>query len=278
MGKLPAQPEPAIQHFSHPHPLQLSNYQPQQTLCPASCSGCKLKVSGWIYTCTQCNYFLHVSCSQMPQQITHPFHQYHVLSLLSTPIYPGGLFNCYACGKQGNGFSYHCGNCNIDIHTTCATMPLLFTHQSHHHQLNLTFSVPYPNQSFSCDVCHNFGCKQWLYRCNLCGFDAHLDCATAQPTPAQVQTQYYQAASPASGIPQSQVVGTPLGTGPVMQNYVPNNYGTSPAPSNVFGSSMRSSVQRNSSFKQIGSLLLPALLGFGINGLGGGTNGGGAGN
>nr|TKR66039.1 hypothetical protein D5086_0000314880 [Populus alba] len=282
MGRLPAQTEAAIQHFSHPHPLQLSNYQPQQTLCLASCSGCKLKISGWIYACTQCNYFLHVSCSQMPQQITHPYHQNHVLSLLSTPMYPGDLFNCDACGKQGNGFSYNCGTCNIYIHTTCAAMPLVLTHLSHHHQLNLTPFVPYPNMSFSCDICHNFGSKQWLYRCNLCGFDAHLDCAVSQPNPSQAQAQYYQSAASASGIPRYQAVGTPLATGPVMRNLAPNNYVPRAATSNVFGSNMpmsngRPGGQANSSLNQLGSILLPALLGIGIGGLGGGGNNSGGG-
>ncbi|KAK2637148.1 hypothetical protein Ddye_031940 [Dipteronia dyeriana] len=65
MGKPTSQPEPAtaIQHFSHPHPLQLFNCHTQQTPNAALCSGCKLKASGWIYTCNYCNYFLHISCS-----------------------------------------------------------------------------------------------------------------------------------------------------------------------------------------------------------------------
>ena len=42
MGIMNGQPEPEIHHFSHQHPLQLSNYRPQQTLNLALCSGCKL--------------------------------------------------------------------------------------------------------------------------------------------------------------------------------------------------------------------------------------------
>jgi hypothetical protein len=162
-------------------------------------------------------------------------------------------------------------------------MPLVLTHQSHHHQLNLTPFAPYPNMSFSCDMCHNFGSKQWLYRCNLCGFDAHLDCAVSQPNPAQAQAQYYQSTAPASGIPQYQAVGTPLATGPVMQNLAPNNYVPKAATSNVFGSNMPMSYgrprgQANSSLNQLGSILLPALLGIGIGGLGtGGRNNSGGG-
>ncbi|KAK6928637.1 DC1 [Dillenia turbinata] len=184
----------AIHHFSHHHPLHLSNLHLQPTQILPSCSGCKLKASGGlIYCCQPCNYFLHISCSQKPQQITHPFDQNHVLSLLPIPIYPGGLFNCDACGKQSNGFSYHCNSCNIDLHITCASMALSLNHPSHHHQLNLTFSPPYVNKSFSCDICKNLGSNHWLYRCNMCEFDAHLECAIARPTlPVQEAIQRNQ--------------------------------------------------------------------------------------
>ncbi|THG19973.1 hypothetical protein TEA_029318 [Camellia sinensis var. sinensis] len=126
-----------------------------------------------------CSYFLHVNCSKMPQQIKHQFDQNHVLSLLPTPIYPNGIFNCDACGNQGNGFSYHCNACSIDLHLLCASMPLSVTHQSHLHRLNLIFSSPYHNKAFSCDICKNTGTNHWLYHCSLCQFDAHLTCATA---------------------------------------------------------------------------------------------------
>ncbi|KAJ9174404.1 hypothetical protein P3X46_013051 [Hevea brasiliensis] len=115
-------------------------------------------------------------------------------------------------------------------------MPLIVAHQCHHHQLNLTFFIPYLNKCFSCDICHNLGSKQWLYRCNLCEFDAHLDCATAEPKTAPVQApiqqvrapilqgqvQYYQRA-PTQAITQYQVVGTPMVTRPPMQSFAPNN-------------------------------------------------------
>lgn len=46
MGIMNGQPEPEIHHFSHQHPLQLSNYLPQQTLNLALCAGCKLGAFG----------------------------------------------------------------------------------------------------------------------------------------------------------------------------------------------------------------------------------------
>ena len=176
MGIINGQPEPEIHHFSHQHPLQPS---------------------------------------RLPQQITHPFDQNHTLSLLPKPLYPEGLFNCDACGKEGNSFSYHCGLCNIDLHTTCASMPLMLSHQSHYHQLNLTFSSPDDNKSFSCDICmEQLGVKQWRYRCSLCDFDAHLGCATANPRPPLTQNCLVPASA------HYQVLGNQSQTGPLMQNYM----------------------------------------------------------
>ncbi|KAJ0037574.1 hypothetical protein Pint_24111 [Pistacia integerrima] len=237
MGKLTSQPQPAasIHHFSHPHPLQLSNYLPQQTPShPPSCSGCKFKLSpAFIYTCTICNYFLHIPCSNLPQHITHPFHQTHTLTLLPNPIHPHCFFNCDACGKQGTGFSYHCPICNIHLHTHCSTMPLQLTHHSHLHHLNLTFSPPYPNKAFSCDICNNMGSKEWLYRCNLCEFDAHLACATIKPTPPPIQ-QYSQVQHNCQATtltPQTygQVPGFQYAQSPTLQTGAPTNYYTSNA-------------------------------------------------
>ncbi|KAL0464373.1 UNVERIFIED_CONTAM: hypothetical protein Slati_0324900 [Sesamum latifolium] len=153
MGKISSEPqkETTATHFSHPHPLKLVNYQ--QTLnSAASCPGCSLKPSGMIYSCTTCRFFLHKKCFEMPKKITHPFHKEHAFTLLTEPAYAEGLFNCDACGETGNGFSYHCKPCGIDLHILCAAMPL----SSH--------------------------------MCSSCGFDAHLNCARRVP-PVQPPVQ-----------------------------------------------------------------------------------------
>lgn len=176
----------SVVHFSHPHPLQLSNPHQFQ-----SCSACCLEATtGAVYTCTQCNFCLHQRCFEMPQQITHPFDKDHVLSLLSKPAYPEGLFSCDACGKRGNGFSYHCQACGIDLHMICASLPMVLAHSSHQHQLSLTFSPPYQGNRFSCDLCRREGSKNWLYHCTICEFDIHLTCITAIPGPRSAPTQY----------------------------------------------------------------------------------------
>ncbi|KAI3915202.1 hypothetical protein MKX01_035461 [Papaver californicum] len=112
--------------------------------------------------------------------INHPCHSKHPLSLLSSAPYPQGIFNCDACCRPDKGFCYHCKECSFDIHIHCASLPLSVNHNSHpHHPLSLTFQIPYPTKYFSCDICKNVGSKCWVYRCNSCGFDAHVNCATS---------------------------------------------------------------------------------------------------
>ncbi|KAL8500696.1 hypothetical protein ACS0TY_020325 [Phlomoides rotata] len=191
-------------HFSHPHPLKLINHN--QSLNPSpSCSGCNLKPSGLIYSCTLCNFILHDKCFGMPKTISHPFHKEHPFTLLPTPAYDQGLFNCDACGENGDGFSYHCKPCGIDLHILCAATPLTLTTVHHPHKLDLTFCSPYDTKNFACDVCKLQGSDHWLYRCGPCGFDAHLKCARAAPPPQQAAT-YSRYTPPVS---QPQVHGVP---------------------------------------------------------------------
>ncbi|KAJ8573528.1 hypothetical protein K7X08_010039 [Anisodus acutangulus] len=184
MGRVKLEPQQiknTINHFSHAqHPLELINHQDLSSSSSQLCSGCKIQATGSVYTCKSCNFFLHLECSQMPQQITHPFDKEHNFTLLPKPIYPEGNFQCDACGKTGDGFSYHCKICGTDLHILCAVLPQCITHWSHHHQLELQFSPPYPDKSFRCDICKNIGANQWLYRCQTCGFDAHLNCTKLQ--------------------------------------------------------------------------------------------------
>ncbi|KAG6395063.1 hypothetical protein SASPL_145654 [Salvia splendens] len=171
-------------HFSHPHPLTLISHADGGATNPSCCSGCKLKPSGMIYSCTICSFFLHQKCFQMPYAITHPFHKDHPLTLLAESAYAGGEFSCDACAQRGSGFSYHCKPCGLDLHILCAAAPLSLATPRHAHKLGLAFAAPYDTKSFMCDVCRFHGGDHWLYRCIACGFDAHLKCATgAAPVP-----------------------------------------------------------------------------------------------
>ncbi|KVI03546.1 uncharacterized protein LOC112512274 [Cynara cardunculus var. scolymus] len=169
-------------HFSHGHPLKSHAYITRKV----TCSACKQGVSGSFYACLSCNFYLHKKCFDLPQTLKHHSDRRHNLVLLSSPAYPEGFFKCNACGTHGNGFSYHCSDCQIDLHTTCALMPPSVNHTAHDHTLGLCFTPPYENQGFSCDICKKPGSNHWLYRCGLCDFDAHMKCAMARTTSREV--------------------------------------------------------------------------------------------
>ncbi|KAA8541404.1 hypothetical protein F0562_025367 [Nyssa sinensis] len=222
MGKL--NHDPYIQHLSHPHQLELCNHdlnlqaQPQ----PPCCSGCKLRPYGYMYTCRPCNFTLHLSCNQMPQLISHPSHPNHNLTLLPISAYPGGLFNCDACNRRGNGFSYHCNQCDFDLHIVCASKPLSISHQLHPaHPLKLTFNPPYGTKGFSCDICCKIGTRQWLYRCSECEFDAHLECCSTVVSNSRpsVQLQNHYSFPGATHHQFQAPIAASHGSGPVPQNY-----------------------------------------------------------
>ncbi|XVF60380.1 hypothetical protein PTKIN_Ptkin08bG0040800 [Pterospermum kingtungense] len=265
-----------VQHFSHPHLLELTN---AQTLNIGPCSGCKLQSFGWMYTCKPCNFTLHTSCSQLPQLITHPAHPGHSLTLLPTPAYPIGYFNCDACGQQGHGFNYHCHQCDFDIHSVCASKPLSLHHQSHPCQLQLFFYPPYPTKGFSCDICHQLGSNHWLYRCSVCEFDVHLICAstatcTTTTRPANNQFQPWNSFPAPPGQNNMQYRGDPVRKN--NQGYMQpqsQNYGTAMSGNALMDVAVQGFV--DGAAQQVGQNLVQSFMGNDSNNGGNsGDNGG----
>lgn len=234
MGKLEG--NSLMNHFSHEHPLKLDVNISRKT----TCSACKQSLSGSFYACFSCNFFLHKTCFDLPQTLKHESDQRHNLVLLPSPAYPEGFFKCNACGTHGNGFSYHCPDCQIDLHTTCASMPPSINNAAHGHTLGLCFTPPYENhQGFSCDICKQPGSNHWLYRCGLCDFDVHMECAKARTTSRGVpqkstslpryKTNHFSPPPPPSPTPPP----------PVVQIY----YNSSPAEYPVADHTARTSSQ-----------------------------------
>ncbi|KAL1550039.1 diacylglycerol kinase theta-like [Salvia divinorum] len=230
MGKIEA--EPHITHFSHPHPLNLKSINipdPNTT----KCSACQKPASGLVYICHSCSYTLHKICSEMPQKLDHKADRKHVLTLLPGPAYSTGSFHCNACGVVGTSFCYHCGECELDLHPACAFTRSSVKGGAHHHPLQLCFEPPYPDKAFVCDVCGGSGSNHWLYRCEACGFDAHLKCGKAdkvrrqQPKTDQRPQQY----STSRSVNSQQSVAAPSPTA-MYQQYQPwhqvQRYDTAP--------------------------------------------------
>ncbi|PON44490.1 C1-like [Parasponia andersonii] len=180
----------SFSHFSHDHPLRLTNSPPKDN---NFCSACKLKITSSgneaYYTCKTCSFFLHQVCYNMPRKTRHPAHQAHRLTLQTTPSVSQEVsFKCKACGDHINGgFYYGCTECGICYHILCSALPHSILVTSHPHELKLAFSPPY---NFSCDICSKPSYNGWLYRCRLCEFDTHLICAISNRTSKSVDGQH----------------------------------------------------------------------------------------
>lgn len=166
--------EAVFHHLSHDHALGLTNSPPPQN---ARCFGCKLCLLPGTdyYHCKSCPFFLHRLCFNMPRKLRLPAHPDHCLTLLATSSSSQGNSTCKACQQLVDGsFCYSCALCSISYHALCSALPPSIAITSHPHVLKLVFSLPY---EFRCDLCNKPSYRGWLYRCSLCEFDIHLNCA-----------------------------------------------------------------------------------------------------
>ncbi|KAK4414404.1 hypothetical protein Salat_2853400 [Sesamum alatum] len=172
--------KPQFSHFSHRHPLELSQLHQEDN---AVCSGCELDILGSAYVCTKpnCTFLLHDLCFDLPRRIRHRAHPKHPLGLSSSPPYDDREFTCDACGHSGHAFTYHCGTCKFDLHVECASLPEVENRRDHEHPLVLLCGSPEGGAAagvFVCYVCRGLigkGC--WMYACLTCNCGAHLECA-----------------------------------------------------------------------------------------------------
>ena len=99
-----------INHFSHEHDLKLTDEIPNNT----KCNGCVQYILVPFYSCTQCSFFLHKSCAELPKIKRHPLHPHpHTLS------YQRASFSCIACHQQCNGLKYNCQICHYNYNVQC---------------------------------------------------------------------------------------------------------------------------------------------------------------
>ncbi|KAK7840958.1 hypothetical protein CFP56_016086, partial [Quercus suber] len=160
-------------------------------------------ISGEIYGCMKCDFYLHRSCaaiSQGPQQIKHPFHPNHLLtlcydsnvwcsvSILKSFDEMGEHFaaiqsckRCAVCEKNSYGPSYNCISCKFVVHQNCLEPAKGVQHPFHLHDLPISvLSKTHITPKFSCDACHN-SCSGFSYQCHECKrgknfeMDVHYD-------------------------------------------------------------------------------------------------------
>ncbi|KAG7533906.1 DC1 [Arabidopsis thaliana x Arabidopsis arenosa] len=170
--------EETIQHFSHDHHYLKVHHGNcnRRNHENKFCQACTLPitVSDSFYSCVQCDFVLHETCSCLPRIIHHPLHK-HPLTL-SYPFYPKhsnkGFFRCSGCNQDDCGFMYKCRDCNFFLDARCALLPDPLIHDCHPHELfiNLTRG--------RCMVCKTLNCAPMFLECIECELFLGLKCAT----------------------------------------------------------------------------------------------------
>ncbi|KAL4613932.1 hypothetical protein ACB092_07G018300 [Castanea dentata] len=154
-----------IKHFSHKHHLKLTDEVPNNKIC----DGCvRAILTPSFYSCVNCSFFLHISCTKLPKIKQHPIHR-HPLTL----TYIGGYDQCVACGQLCNGLCYKCDECYyivVDFH--CSLISNTLTHACHKHLLYLSIT----NYAQKCSICGSE--KYQVFRCTTCEFVLDFKCAT----------------------------------------------------------------------------------------------------
>jgi hypothetical protein len=138
------------------------------------CDGCTGLISTSFYSCTQCNFFLHSKCVQLPKNKWHPLHRHSLTLFSQQSIYVLGFFSCKACQCLSNGFSYRCGTCSFNFDLQCCSISETLNHERHQHSLFLAV-----NSNRRCHVCNfTFDEKPCLFVCTYCDFALGFECAT----------------------------------------------------------------------------------------------------
>ncbi|OIT26329.1 PREDICTED: uncharacterized protein LOC109215447 [Nicotiana attenuata] len=171
-----------IKHFSHPHALNKYDVERDDEI---KCKVCGLQLVGSAYGCQPCQFYLHVSCFDLPQKIKHDSHPAHPLTLRYPSYYKNCGKSCDACCEDiRRSFLYCCDPCNFDLHVTCATLYSIAKRaDSPKDTLRLYYSFPLNDNNHMhwiarCNVCNKKVSKEgWLYYSRDTGYIAHIKCA-----------------------------------------------------------------------------------------------------
>ncbi|OMO79597.1 C1-like protein [Corchorus olitorius] len=106
-----------IKHFKHEHNLMLGGVEIVE-YDDKCCDGCILPISPPYFRCSECNFFLHKGCAELPKKKEVWFHycQKEVLNLISDYI-----FSCITCDDMSNGFGYKCEECEKHVCFKCVS-------------------------------------------------------------------------------------------------------------------------------------------------------------
>ncbi|XWS49179.1 hypothetical protein CRYUN_Cryun13aG0141600 [Craigia yunnanensis] len=165
-----------IHHFLHRHPLILTE-EKEEVNDEVVCSGCRKGLPGPMYGCSDCKFYLHKSCAELPREILNFFHPCPLVLKIK-------VCRCNACFGNIDGFSYSCLSCEFNMHLNCALRPTvksegqdLVHHFIHWHPLTLVDQMK--DLEVRCRICEKLcsgSSNSSSYGCQECNFFLHNSC------------------------------------------------------------------------------------------------------
>ncbi|KAH1096093.1 hypothetical protein J1N35_013014 [Gossypium stocksii] len=155
-----------IEHIMHIHPLTLSDRVGEyDNKC---CDGCLLPISDLFYYCTQCDFFLHKVCAELPK-VKQVWHHHCQSSLVLTS---NEVFECNASDYWSKAFAYKCEGCEKRTCLRCiiAFTPGVHTCVGHKHPVYL--DIGGQGRCVACGKNDTY----WLLRCKDCDFSLDHRC------------------------------------------------------------------------------------------------------
>ncbi|TYI78466.1 hypothetical protein E1A91_D06G214100v1 [Gossypium mustelinum] len=150
-----------IQHFIHQHCLVLADKMEEEI--DKKCDGCMLPISNIFYYCSECPFFLHKTCAEMPRIKQHWFRQSNATLNFDSFRW------CQFCNRNFSGFFY-----NIEGYKgmclRCAKVADIIKCEAHQHFLFFDFKY-----MEKCNGCGN-RCWNGEFRCGKCRFAVDFGC------------------------------------------------------------------------------------------------------
>ncbi|KAJ9173356.1 hypothetical protein P3X46_016501 [Hevea brasiliensis] len=168
-----------IKHISHVHPLTL--YPENNVHHEVCCKGCEKNCSILAYGCSNCNFYLHKSCAELPLEIMNSYHPAHPLILLNVGSQNLKKVKCNFCLKECGGFVFRCGECNFNLDVDCAFLKPTVEFMKHSHLLTVVDNI---YGELECCACNRSCISSPAFRCLECDYNLHLVCG---PLPVTIK-------------------------------------------------------------------------------------------
>nr|XP_043611323.1 uncharacterized protein LOC122582954 [Erigeron canadensis] len=146
------------------------------------CSVCDLLCNGFVYSCSECPYHIDVTCSFIPENITHEIHAGHILSRFDRREQSKYKIYCHLCLRNivNIKFMFMCFSCDVYVHAECALLlPRNIQHKLDKHPMRLSyFPIENHKSEYFCEVCEEeFDPERCFYHCHRCAWSIHSACA-----------------------------------------------------------------------------------------------------